>query len=70
MSETKLSETKPKKMVRRSVAVALGIVCIVLIAALSVAMSQTFSSSSQVNDLTDSLNLRKYVVLLMEKDFY
>lgn len=70
MSEPKSSETASKKMVRRSVAVALGIVCIVLIGALSVAMSLTFSSSSQVNDLTDSLNLRKYVVLLREKDFY
>ena len=32
MSETKVDETKPKKMVRRSVAAALGIVCIILIA--------------------------------------
>jgi hypothetical protein len=70
VSQTKPSEAKPKKMVKRSIAVALGIVCIVLITALGVAMSQTFSSSSQVNDLTDSLNLRKYVVLVMEKNFY
>jgi membrane protease YdiL (CAAX protease family) len=32
MSETKPSETKPKKMVRRSVAIALGIACIILVA--------------------------------------
>jgi hypothetical protein len=31
MNETKPSETKPKKMVRRSVAIALGIICIIFI---------------------------------------
>ncbi len=34
MSEPKANETKPKKMVRRSVAFALGIICIILISGL------------------------------------
>jgi hypothetical protein len=35
VDETKLSESKPKKMVSRNVAVALGIICIVLVAVLA-----------------------------------
>jgi prefoldin subunit 5 len=35
MSETQSSETKPKKMVRRSVAIALGIICVVVVAGLA-----------------------------------
>lgn len=46
-SETEPSELKPKKMVSRSVAIALGIVCILLIAGLGVAMVYY---SSYVND--------------------
>lgn len=39
MSETKASETKPKKVVGRSVAIALGIICILLIAGLGGALA-------------------------------
>ena len=38
MNETRLSETKAKKMVSRNVAVVLGIVCVLLIAGLGVAI--------------------------------
>jgi predicted PurR-regulated permease PerM len=60
-----MSETKPKKMVRRSVAIALGIICIVLVAGLGVVLfmgySPTFGSSvtslqSQLNDLNATYN--------------
>jgi hypothetical protein len=53
-----------KKMVRRSVAIALGIVCILLIAVLTYFLIMGFSPSNsnlqnQVNDLTNTLNLGK-----------
>jgi len=56
MSETKPNEMKPMKMVRRSVALALGIICIVLIAGLGSAMVYY---TITVNDLTDIANLNK-----------
>ena len=76
MSEPKLSETKPKKMVRRSVAIALGIVCIVLIAGLVGAIvyynsyvdnhhnadNQYNTLQSQMNNLTNIVNLANYTL--------
>jgi predicted PurR-regulated permease PerM len=61
-----MSEPKPKKMVRRSIAVALGIVFIVLIAGLGGAIAyytmRNNSLQNQVNDLTNTLNLGKSTV--------
>ena len=71
-----MSETKPKKMVSRSVAIALGIICIILVAALG-AVANTLNSyvashhytdsaydavQNQVSDLTSTLNLYKSTV--------
>jgi hypothetical protein len=57
-------KTKPKKMVSRSVAIGLGIVCIILavslIGAVSLYKSQTASLNSEVSDLTEIANLDKY----------
>jgi hypothetical protein len=56
-------ETKPKKMVSRSVAIGLGIVCIILavslIGAVSFYKSQASSLNSKVSDLTEIANLDK-----------
>lgn len=70
MGETISSQTKPKKMVSRDVAVALGIICVFLMAALGVAMSEAFYSSSRVADLTNTLNLGKTEVWVMEINYY
>jgi hypothetical protein len=59
MNETKSSDTKPKKMVSRNVAIALGIVCIILVVGLLGAILQISSLNSRVNDLTDIANLDK-----------
>ena len=59
MNETKPRETKPKKMVSRNVAIALGIVCIILVVGLLGAILQISSLNSRVNDLTDIANLDK-----------
>lgn len=57
MNETKPSVTKPKKMVSRKVAVALGIVCIVLVAGLgSAIMYYTIT----INDRDQIINLTKF----------
>jgi len=61
MNETKLGETKPKKMVRRSVAVALGIICIILAVGL---VGAILSLQNQVNEFTDLLNLGKSLASL------
>jgi flagellar basal body-associated protein FliL len=53
-----------KKVVRRSVVIVLGIVCIVLVVGLFGAILQVFSLNSQVSDLTDTLNLGKSTVLI------
>jgi len=55
VNETKPSETKSKKMVRRSVAIALGIVCIVLIAGFGGAMLYTATLFNDKNNQIDSL---------------
>jgi hypothetical protein len=71
MGETKVdetipSETKSKKMVSRSVAIALGIVCILLIAGLGGAMVYytmiVNDKTSQINELNETLNLGKSIV--------
>jgi hypothetical protein len=66
VDEAKPSETKPKKMVRRSVAIALGIICIVLVAGLAgtvVLMNvQITSLQSQMNNLTNIANLANFTV--------
>jgi hypothetical protein len=54
---SKMSDIKPRKMVRRSVAIALGIVCIVLIAGLGGAMvyyTMTINDKNQIVNLTKS----------------
>ena len=56
MSEPKLSETKPKKMVRRSVAIALGIVCIVLIAIIAYFSVTGISAQNSYNNLQNQNN--------------
>ena len=61
MSETKPGETKPRKMVRRRIAVAFGIICIILAVGLVGAIS---SLQNQVNDLTNTLNLGKSLASL------
>jgi len=76
VDETKPCEPKPKKMVRRSVAVALGIVCILLIALIAYftvtgisaqnsynnLQNQNKQLQNQVNNLTGILNLIKSTV--------
>jgi|APFre7841882654_1041346.scaffolds.fasta_scaffold00069_17 cell division protein FtsB len=64
MNETESSETKPTRMVRRSVAVALGIICIILIAGLGGAFAyyindrnNTISAlNSQISDKNNQIS--------------
>jgi DNA-binding transcriptional ArsR family regulator len=70
MSETKATETKPKKVVGRSVAIALGIICILLIASLGGALvyytmiihnkeNELGSANNTINQLnTNATNLQ------------
>jgi hypothetical protein len=64
---SKMSEIEPKKMVRRSVAIALGIICIILIAGLGVTMEYYTMAindkSNAIASLTDTVNLAKFLVL-------
>jgi predicted PurR-regulated permease PerM len=53
-----------KKMVRRSVAVTIGIVCIIVAAALGVVAYLSYSLQNQVSDLTSTLNLGKSTVVV------
>jgi nitrate reductase NapE component len=66
MGEVKPSETKPKKMVARNVAIALGIICIVLVVGLVGAFayyaSQISSLNSEVGNLTYIASLDKSTV--------
>ena len=65
MSGTKPSETKPRRMVGRSIAVALGIICVVLVASLAgtvmVFTVENTNLQNQVNDLTNIVNHEKTV---------
>jgi hypothetical protein len=56
MSETKPGETKPKKMVGRSVAIALGIACIILIAGIGGAMAYYTMAINKKNSTVTQLN--------------
>ena len=57
MSETKATETKPKKVVGRSVAIALGIICILLIASLGGIMAYyTMTIRNKENELGSANN--------------
>jgi DNA-binding transcriptional ArsR family regulator/flagellar basal body-associated protein FliL len=57
MSETKAAETKPKKVVGRSVAIALGIICILLIASLGGIMAYyTMTIRNKENELGSANN--------------
>jgi uncharacterized protein YlxW (UPF0749 family) len=59
MGETKPNETKPKKMVRRSVAVALGIICIVLVVVgLVGTVTYVMPMINDKDDTISSLNLK------------
>jgi len=51
MNETKLKETKPKKMVSRNVAVALGIICIILVALIAYFTVTGISAENSYNNL-------------------
>jgi cell division protein FtsB len=51
MGETRASETKPKKVVGRSVAIALGIICILLIASIAYFSITGISSQNNYNNL-------------------
>ena len=53
VDQTKASETKPKRMVRRSVAIALGIVCVLLIAGLGGAVAY---HTMAINDKDNKIN--------------
>jgi hypothetical protein len=67
MNETKPSETKPKKMVGRNVAVGLGIICIILIAGFGVTIGYftmtTDDKDRTITNLNDIINLANYTVL-------
>ena len=56
MSETKPSETRPRRVVGRNVAIALGIVCILLIAGLGGAMAYYTMTINDKNSKIDSIN--------------
>lgn len=56
VNETRPSETKSKRIVGRSVAVALGIICIVLVAGFGGAMLYTVTLLNDKNNQIDSLN--------------
>jgi hypothetical protein len=62
-----MSEPKSKKMVSRNVAIALGIICIVLITGLGVTMGYyviTISDKDRtITNLTDTINLANFTVL-------
>jgi len=60
VNEIKPSETKPKKMVRRSIAIALGITCILLIAGLGGGMAYYIialnNKDNQINPANNTIN--------------
>jgi hypothetical protein len=60
MNETESSETKPKRMVRRSVAIAFGIICIILAVGLVGAFAYYIPTISdierKVDNLTNAIN--------------
>lgn len=64
MNEAQPIGTKPKKMVSRNVAIALGIIGIILVVGLLGAVLQISSLSSKVSDLTDTLNMGKSTILV------
>jgi hypothetical protein len=71
MSETKPSETEPKKVVSRNVAIALGMICIILLASLAGALivlhnanQQNTSLQNQNNNLQSILSLNESFVIL------
>lgn len=58
MSEMKPSETKPKKMVGRSLAIAIGIICIVLVVGLVLVFESYISGlNSQISDKDGTISL-------------
>lgn len=59
MSETGLSETKPRKVVRRSIIIGIGVLFIALLVGLIVVM---VTSLSVINDLNSNLNLDESTV--------
>jgi len=56
VDETKPIETKPRKVVGRGVAIALGIVCVLLIASLGGAMAYYTMTINDKNNTIDSIN--------------
>lgn len=83
MGVTKPTETKPKKMVNRNVAVALGIICIVLVAGLAGTIiflnglnsslslslnSQITTLQNQLSDFNDIVNLNKSYIIVRDEN--
>jgi hypothetical protein len=62
MNETESSETQPKKMVRRSIAVALGIICIVVVAGLVGTFAYYMSIINDKDNTISSLTYQKGVL--------
>jgi hypothetical protein len=59
VNETKPSETKPKRMVRRSVALALGIICIILVAGLMTIYISLMNTIADRDATISSLSIQK-----------
>jgi hypothetical protein len=61
------SQTEPKKMVGRNVAIALGVICIILVASIGVTIRyyrMTFNDKDgTITNLNDIINLANYTVL-------
>jgi len=64
MGETKVSETKPKKLVSRNVAVALGIICIILVALIAYFTVVGISAQNSYNNLQNQNNQLQNIVNL------
>jgi prefoldin subunit 5 len=60
--ETKPSEVKPRKVVGRNIAIALGIVCILLITGLGGAMAYYTMTISDKNNTIDSINAQLHSI--------
>lgn len=73
MSETKATEMKPKKMRSRNIAVALGIICIILVAALAATTTYYIlaieDKSNSISSLNSLVNLANYTVIVDNQTF-
>jgi Ca2+-binding RTX toxin-like protein len=66
-NETKPSETKPKKMVKKNIAIALGIACVILIAGLGSSLGYYVMTMNNkdgtITNLTDKIDFVDFTVL-------